>query len=87
MSLLAAAFLALASGSAEPTADMPTIDPRGPQPAACPATSRYEAGRRGKAPKAQKLTELPDADAYKAVYRRIGRCMAPIIVKYGVGNR
>jgi hypothetical protein len=66
---------------------MPTISPKADQPANCPATSRYEASRRGKTPRAQKLGELPDADLYKAVYRRIGRCEAPIIVKYGVAGR
>jgi hypothetical protein len=84
MSLL---LLALAAASAGPAADMPTINPKADQPANCPATSRYEASRRGKAPRAQKLGELPDADMYKAVYRRIGRCEAPIIVKYGVAGR
>ena len=84
MSLL---LLAFAAASASPTADMPTINPKANQPATCPATSRYEAARRGKAPKAQKLGDLPDADMYKAVYRRIGRCEAPIIVKYGVAGR
>ena len=52
---------------------MPVINPKAGQPANCPATSRYEASKRGKAPKAQKLNELPDADVYRAVYRRIGR--------------
>ena len=84
MSLL---LFALAAASAGPAADMPTINPKANQPASCPATSRYEASRRGKPPKAQRLTELPDADLYKAVYRRIGRCEAPIIVKYGVAGR
>ena len=84
MSLLLVAMLA---ASASPAADMPTINPKANEPASCPATSRYEASRRGKAPKAQRLTELPDADLYKAVYRRIGRCEAPIIVKYGVAGR
>ena len=84
MSLL---LFALAVASAGPAADMPTINPKADQPATCPATSRYEAGRRGRTPKAQKLGELPDADMYKAVYRRIGRCEAPIIVKYGVAGR
>ena len=84
MSLLLVAMLA---ASASPAADMPTINPKANRPASCPATSRYEASRRGKAPKAQRLTELPDADLYKAVYRRIGRCEAPIIVKYGVAGR
>jgi len=84
MSLLLVAMLA---ASAAPAADMPTINPKASQPASCPATSRYEASRRGKTPKAQRLTELPDADLYKAVYRRIGGCEAPIIVKYGVAGR
>ena len=53
----------------------------------CPATSRYEASKRGKAPKARKLGELPDADVYRAVYRKIGQCEAPIIVKYVVVGR
>jgi hypothetical protein len=75
------------AASASPAADMPTINPKANQPASCPATSRYEASRRGKTPKVQRLTELPDADLYKAVYRRIGRCEAPIIVKYGVAGR
>ena len=71
-----------------PAADMPAISPNASQPANCPATSRYEAARRGKTPpKAQKLGDLPDADMYKTVYRRIGGCEAPIVVKYGVGGR
>ena len=65
---------------------MPAINPKAGQPANCPATSRYEASKRGKAPKAQKLNELPDADVYRAVYRHIGRCEAPIIVKFGVSR-
>jgi hypothetical protein len=71
----------------QPTADMPVISPKAHQPASCPATSRYEASKRGKALRAQKLNELPDADVYRAVYRRIGQCEAPIIVKYGVVGR
>ena len=84
MSLLLVAMLA---ASAAPAGDMPTINPKANQPASCPATSRYEASRRGKTPRAQRLAELPDADLYKAVFRRIGRCEAPIIVKYGIAGR
>jgi hypothetical protein len=83
--LLFAAFLAAASG--QPAGDMPIMNPRAGQPSNCPATSRYEASRRGKTPQAKKLGELPDADAYRAVYRRIGKCEVPIIVKYGMGGR
>ena len=84
MSLLLAALI---GASAAPAGDMPLINPKAAQPANCPATSRYEAAKRGKTLKPQRLGELPDADVYKAVYRRIGRCEVPIIVKYGVAGR
>jgi hypothetical protein len=87
MLLLATVLAAAAAASAEPIADMPIINPKFGQPANCPATSGYEASGRPKTPKARKLTELPDADVYRAVYRHIGRCEAPIIVKYGVAGR
>jgi hypothetical protein len=80
-------FLAALIAAPQPVGDMPVINPKADQPASCPATSRYEAAKRGKVPRAQKLNELPDADVYRAVYRRIGRCEAPIIVKYGVVGR
>ena len=73
---------------ADPTLDRRgVINPKAGEPANCPATSRYEASKRGKSPKAQKLNELPDADLYRAVYRHIGSCEAPIIVKFGVVGR
>ena len=78
---------AAAATSAEPIGDMPVINPKAGEASTCPATSRYEASKRGKAPKAQKLNELPDADVYRAVYRRVGKCEAPIIVKFGVTGR
>jgi hypothetical protein len=34
-----------------------------------------------------KLTDLPPADGYVAVYRTENGCEAPIIVKYGLGGR
>lgn len=80
-------LLLLSAIMAMPAADMPIINPNASQPANCPAISRYEAARRGTTPKARKLGELPDADMYKAVYRRIGRCEVPIVVKYGVSGR
>ena len=70
-----------------PIRDTPVFSPNSNQPADCPATSRYEAGKRGTKPHAQKLNELPAADAYKTVYRKIGGCEVPIIVRYGVGGR
>jgi hypothetical protein len=80
-------FLAALIAAPQPVGDMPVINPKADQPANCPATSRYEAGKRGKALSVQKLNELPDADVYRAVYRRIGQCEAPIIVKFGVVGR
>ena len=75
-----------AAVSAQPLGDMPVVNPKTNQPASCPATSRYEASGKGKMPKAQRLDQLPDADVYRSVYRRIGRCEAPIIVKFGVAG-
>ena len=83
----AALFAAAAPAPAEPARDMPIISPKAGQSATCPATSRYEASRRGKTPKARNLADLPDADLYKAVYRKIGGCEAPIVVKFGVSGR
>ena len=78
---------AAAAASAEPIGDMPVINHKAGELSTCPATSRYEASKLGKTPKAQKLNELPDADVYRAVYRRVGKCEAPIIVKFGVTGR
>ena len=83
MLLLLAALIA----APQPTRDMPVVNPKANQPASCPATSRYKAAKRGQSPRAQKLNELPDADVYRAVYRHIGQCEAPIIVKFGVVGR
>ena len=79
-------LLALAL-AASPAADMPVINPKAGQPQNCPATSRYEASKRGKSPRAQKLNELPDADVYRAVYRHIGGCEIPVIVRYRVSGK
>ena len=86
----AAAFAAVPAATAAapfPARDTPVINPNSGQSANCPATSRYEASRRGKTLRAQKLNQLPMADAYRAVYRRIGGCEVPIIVRYGIGGR
>jgi hypothetical protein len=86
MLLAALVMLAAASASPAPARDMPVISPNAGQPATCPAISRYHASRRGKTPQAKKLGELPDADVYATVYRRVGGCETPIIVKYGVAG-
>ena len=87
LSLLLLIPVAATTAPFGPARDMPVFNPKASERANCPATSRYEASRRGKTLKVQKLGELPDADLYKAVYRRIGQCEAPIIVKYGVAGR
>ena len=76
----------LAGANVSAARDMPVLDPRG-HAESCPATSRYEAMKRGKGPRAEKLGELPDADLYRTVYRRVGKCEYPIIVKFGVSGR
>ena len=86
MLLLIPLLAAAAAAAPAPLGDMPVINPNANQPSTCPATSRYEASRRGKTPKAQKLNELPGADVYGAVYRRVGKCEAPMIVKFGVSG-
>ena len=69
-----------------PARDMPVIDPIARNQLNCPPTSRYEASKRGGKLKPQKLDELPMADGYKAVLRRVDGCNAPIIVSYGFGR-
>jgi hypothetical protein len=69
-----------------PVRDMPVIDPIARNQLNCPPTSRYEASKRGGKLGAQKLNELPMADGYKAVLRRVDGCNAPIIVSYGFGR-
>ncbi len=69
-----------------PLRDMPVFNPTDGSPTSCPPTSRYEAARRGKPVRAQKLNELPAGDLYLAVDRRIGGCPAPLIVRYNIGT-
>ena len=83
--LLLAVLLSVAAPTpavAQPDATLPA-----PNSSRCPRTTRYEAWHQGKALQPRKLTELPPANAYSAVYRHIGGCEAPIVVKYGVGSR
>jgi hypothetical protein len=86
--VLAAALSATAPALAAdnfPARDMPVHNPNAGAPSTCPPTSRYEAARRGGKLPPSLLGELPGADLYKAVYRRIGGCEVPIIVRYDVG--
>jgi hypothetical protein len=58
----------------------------------CPRTTSYLADKsglyRGKPLSPRKLTELPPATTYMAVYRHIGLCEAPMtMVEYRTGAR
>ena len=77
MFLLIAA--AAAAGPATP------LMPQGQQ-ANCPRTTTYHAVQQGRPPQPQRLTELPPANAYAAVYRRVAGCEVPVVVRYGVGR-
>ena len=35
----------------------------------------------------QRLDRLPPAAAYLAVYRHVGKCLAPVVVRAEIGNR
>ena len=82
---LSATTSALAADS-RPARDMPVVDPNAGAPANSPPTSRYEAARRGGKLPPSLLNQLPAADMYNAVYRRVGDCEVPIIVRYNVGG-
>lgn len=94
--LLPAILLPAASAAAPPIiavspapqtiADMRVFDPNRGTAENCPPTSRYEARQKGRVPEAQKLNELPAADHYKAVYRRVGDCEIPVIAGYNIGG-
>jgi hypothetical protein len=71
----------------QPAGDMTVINPLAPTSSNCPPISRYEALKRGSKLGLRNLNELPGADMYKAVYRRIGGCVGPIIVRYNLGGQ
>ncbi|MES2136506.1 MAG: hypothetical protein V4502_05540 [Pseudomonadota bacterium] len=83
------ATTAVAADESRPAGDMPVLNPNADAPKTCPPISRYEAMKRGGKLAPQTLNQLPSADLYKAVYRRIGGCVVPLIVGYnfGVGGR
>jgi hypothetical protein len=90
MRLLAAALIALIPASAGAVAAPGALRPvhgLAQSPPNCPRTTGYYAWQRGEPVRPHKLTELPPANAYAAVFRHIGRCEVPVVVKYGVGGR
>jgi hypothetical protein len=57
-----------------------------PPKAHCPRTTAVHTFDPGKAVKPRKLNELPPANQYAAVYRHIGGCEVPLVVRYNVGG-
>jgi len=57
-----------------------------PPKAGCPRIAAFHTLDRGKAVKPRKLGELPPANQYAAVYRRINGCEVPLVVRYKVGR-
>jgi hypothetical protein len=53
----------------------------------CRRTTPYYADRESQPLKPHKLTELPPARAYSAVFRQVGGREAPIVIKYRVGGQ
>ena len=78
---------AAASAFPQIAADMPVVNPDS-ELARCPETPMSFARKMGKRPsQAIPLTELPSAQMFLAVDRRVNGCSAPIVVRYGIGGR
>ena len=88
MRLLVAALIASMAGPAAAVSIQAPQSPFAPTQAnrECPRTTSVYAFQTDKNVKPRKLTELPDANAYSAVLRRIGGCEVPIVVRYGVSS-
>ena len=81
-----------ASAASVPAGDLPAYKPTPSEAAGlCPKTAAQIAAervKRGGSAKLHKLTDLPPANAYMAVFRHDSMgCEAPIVVKYGLGRR
>ena len=91
--LLLTSLLAIpASAASIPARDMPAYDPTpGEASGLCPKTAAQIAAermKRGDSAKLHKLTDLPPANAYIAVFRHDSKgCEAPIVVRYGIGRK
>ncbi len=77
--LIAAAALSL---SAPAIAD---IVREWPSPA-CAVDTRVVPADAAKANGLQRLDQLPPAAEYLTVYRAVGPCPAPVVVRYGIGT-
>lgn len=77
------AALATSSVGAAPRSDGPAANPA---KAECRKTTAHPAWR-GKPVRPYKLTELPPASAYLAVYRTVDGCEVPMILTQHPGKR
>ena len=76
--LLFTVVLFAASSAAQPARDMPVLNPLS-EPSFCPETPMSLARKMGKRPpKAIPLNQLPPAQTFMAVDRRVGGCPAPL---------
>lgn len=78
VSLAFAAPTAPAEAPPAPAADMPVVDPS-VSDARCPETPMSLARKQGRNPQARKLGELPPAQAFMAVDRRVDGCPMPML--------
>lgn len=89
LSILAVPFLLMSapawSADPRPAGNMPVVTPGGPVNAKCPPISPYHAMKDRRPLTDKKLNELPPGVHYKAAYRRIDGCEAPIVAGYGIG--
>lgn len=61
--------------------------PDGPTGLTCPKTTAHQAMGKGRPLAGQNLADLPPANHYKAVYRRVDGCEVPVVVGYGIGAK
>lgn len=85
--LLFMVVLSAASAAAQPARDMPALEPAKAR-TPCPETPMSLARKLGsRAPRAVPLNELPPAQAFMAVDRRVDRCPAPLTMAQYRGGR
>lgn len=68
----------------QPAAPMPISNPYADE--RCPETPMSLARRKGGRPDASPLGELPPAEAFAAVDRRVGGCAAPMLMREAQGR-
>lgn len=89
MRLLFAILLSIvpAAAGAVSLQDPQLAKPQQTASAGCRRITPYYAYRESRPLKPHNLNELPPAHAFSAVFRQIGGCEAPIVIKYSVGGQ